>query len=184
VNALANAEVGTYLNEHCVCTFQKVGTFQIVNGQKQGGNVASYFCLGDGSVLHVVAGPVDAATLLREARWVVETRKLAIFESRNDAAAYRAFFRRAHADRLKAEYGVNVATPGSKTTRPGVGSATGVSTWGRSGSNGAGRALDKQGKVHMLLVQNPLPRIDQVYKYVFEQILNEKVSTLPVGKVG
>jgi hypothetical protein len=48
-----------------------VGTFRIVNGQKQGGNVASYFCTPDGRVLHLIAGPVDGDTLIREARWVV-----------------------------------------------------------------------------------------------------------------
>ena len=36
--------------------FQKVGTFRISNGQKQGGNVASYFCTPDGQVLHLLAG--------------------------------------------------------------------------------------------------------------------------------
>ena len=77
MNALANEKVGKYLNEYFVSSFQKVGTFQIVGGQKQGGNVASYFCAPDGRVLHVVAGPVDAATMLREAKWVVETTRKA-----------------------------------------------------------------------------------------------------------
>ncbi len=66
MNALANDEVGKYLAEHFVSSFQKVATFKIAGGQKQGGNVASYFCAPDGRVLHVVAGPVDAATMLRE----------------------------------------------------------------------------------------------------------------------
>ena len=65
MNALANEEVGKYFNENFVSSYQKVATFKIVDGQKQGGNVASYFCAPDGRVLHVVAGPVDAATLLR-----------------------------------------------------------------------------------------------------------------------
>ena len=79
MGALANAEVGKYLNANFVSSFQKVATFRIVaGGQKQGGNVASYFCAPDGRVLHVVAGPVDAGTLLREARWVVETTKKAM----------------------------------------------------------------------------------------------------------
>ena len=49
--------------------------WNIVGATKQGGNVASYFCAQDGRVLHVVAGPVNAQTLLREAKWVVETVK-------------------------------------------------------------------------------------------------------------
>ena len=67
MNALANPEVGKYLNEYFVSSFQKVATFNIVGNQKQGGNVASVLLRPDGRVLHVVAGPVDAATMLREA---------------------------------------------------------------------------------------------------------------------
>ncbi len=109
MNALANPEVGKYLNEYFVSSFQKVATFRIVaGGQKQGGNVASYFCAPDGRVLHVVAGPVDAATLLREAKWVVETTKKAMAQSKDDGAAFKAYFRRAHAQRLRQEHGLTV----------------------------------------------------------------------------
>jgi hypothetical protein len=109
VNALANPELGKYLNENFVSSFQKVATFRIVNGgQKQGGNVASYFCAADGRVLHVVAGPVDAATLLREAKWVVETSRKVLAESKGDGAAFKALFRKAHAERLRQEFGLVV----------------------------------------------------------------------------
>jgi len=108
VNALANSEVGKYLNEYFVASFQKVGTFKIVGAQKQGGNVASYFCAPDGRVLHVIAGPVDAATLLKEAKWVVETTKQAMAEAKDDGAKFKAIFRMAHAQRLKAEHGLTV----------------------------------------------------------------------------
>jgi hypothetical protein len=79
VSALASSEVGKYLNENFVSSFQKVATFRIVGQQKQGGNVASYFCAPDGRVLHVIAGPVDAATMLREAKWVVGTAQKAVW---------------------------------------------------------------------------------------------------------
>lgn len=108
MNALASPEVGKYLNEYFVASYQKVATFKIVDGQKQGGNVASYFCAPDGRVLHVVAGPVDAATLLREAKWVVETTKKAIEEANNDGARFKAYMRKAHAERLRAEHGLVV----------------------------------------------------------------------------
>jgi hypothetical protein len=109
VNALADERVGKYLNEYFVSSFQKVATFRIVgNGQKQGGNVASYFCAPDGRVLHVIAGPVDAGTMLREAQWVVETTKKAIAESKGDGALFKAAFRKAHADRLRQEHGLAV----------------------------------------------------------------------------
>ena len=60
---MTSEEVGDYVGKNFVASYQKVGTFRIVNGQKQGGNVASYFCLPDGTVLHAVAGPLDAKTL-------------------------------------------------------------------------------------------------------------------------
>jgi hypothetical protein len=108
VNALANKEVGKYLNENFVSSFQKVGTFKIVNKQKQGGNVAAYFCAPDGRVLHVVAGPVDAGTMLREAKWVVQTAEQAVREAKEDGAKFKAIVRKAHAQRLRAEYGLVV----------------------------------------------------------------------------
>jgi hypothetical protein len=109
VNALANPEVGKYLNEYFVSSFQKVATFRIVNGvQKQGGNVASYFCAPDGRVLHIIAGPVDAGTMLREAKWVVDSTKKAMAESKGDGATFKAYFRKAHAERLRNENGLVV----------------------------------------------------------------------------
>jgi hypothetical protein len=108
VNALANPEVCKYLNEYFVSSFQKVATFKIVGKQKQGGNVASYFCAPDGRVLHVVAGPVNSATLLKEAQWVVETTKKAMADAKNDGGRFKAYFRKAHAERLRNEHGLVV----------------------------------------------------------------------------
>jgi len=108
VNALANPEVGKYLNEYFVSSFQKVATFRIVGKQKQGGNVASYFCAPDGRVLHVIPGPVNAPTLLREAKWVVETTKKAMAEANGDGGKFKAYFRKAHAAKLRAENGLVV----------------------------------------------------------------------------
>jgi hypothetical protein len=84
VGALANAEVGKYINEHFVSSFQKVATFRIVGAAKQGGNVAAYFCAPDGRVLHVVAGPVNAATMLRESKWVVDTPSEAAAQAKKE----------------------------------------------------------------------------------------------------
>lgn len=108
MNALADPEVGQYLNEHFASSFQKVATFKIVNGQKQGGNVAAYFCAPDGRVVHVVAGPVDAATMLKEARWVVETTRRLMKDSAGDGGKFKALLRTAHADRLRREHGATV----------------------------------------------------------------------------
>jgi hypothetical protein len=106
VNALANPKVGEYVNKYFVSSFQKVATFRIVGKNKQGGNVATYFCAPDGRILHVVAGPVDADTMLREAKWVVETAEKAIDASKGDGAKFKVIMRTAHADRLRKEHGL------------------------------------------------------------------------------
>jgi hypothetical protein len=159
VNALANPDVGKYVSGSFIATYQKVGTFTLQGRQKQGGNVATYFCTPDGRVLHAIAGPVNAATFLREARWVVETNKLVRLEQPNDATPeFQSLVWKAHADRLRADYGVDLNDDAPR----------------------AGRNLGTQGQVHLLLAAAPLPRLEQVYRLVFEKVLGEKVSTAPV----
>jgi hypothetical protein len=108
VNALADPKVGRYLDKYFVSAFQKVGTFRIVGKQKQGGNVACYFCAPDGRVLHAIAGPVDAGTMLRESQWIVETAKKAIEDSKGDGGKFRIIMRTAHAEKLRKEHGLAV----------------------------------------------------------------------------
>jgi hypothetical protein len=110
VNALASPEVGKYADQFFVAAFQRVGTFQIVGPgkQKQGGNVATYFCAPDGRVLHAIAGPVDANTMLAESKWVVENVKKAMEVAKGDGAKFKAYFRKAHSDKLSTNYGLVV----------------------------------------------------------------------------
>ncbi|MBL8797810.1 MAG: hypothetical protein JNM56_28185 [Planctomycetia bacterium] len=194
MNALANEKVGDYLNDHFVSSFLKVGTFTIANGQKQGGNVATYFCLPDGSVLHAIAGPVNAETFLREARWAVETRKMATFEANGSPQKYRDLLRKAHAERLQSEAGLNARQVQIYAPRiPGATLATSplpqdaMNAYGRgkvhSTRDFAGhhhQGLGNQTQVHLIMANYPLVKVQEVYKYVFERILNERVSNLPV----
>lgn len=108
MNALAKPEVGEYLNKHFVSSFQKVATFRIVGDQKQGGNVAAYFCAPDGRVLHCVAGPVGAPQMLAEAKWVVETARETVDESKRTGTPFKTLLRRRHAERLRREHGLVV----------------------------------------------------------------------------
>jgi len=108
VGALANPEVGKFVNENFVSSYQKVATFKIVGGAKQGGNVATYFCAPDGRVLHSIAGPVDAATFLAEARWVVDTTRTAMKDADGNGGKFKAYFRKAHAQKLRDEFGLVV----------------------------------------------------------------------------
>ena len=154
MNALVNNEVGKYLNTYFVASYQKVGTFRIVDGKKQGGNVASYFCTPGGQVLHALAGPVSAAVMLREARWVIETHKLAILEGQDAPNRLNAFFSKAHADRLWQEYSIRV--------------------------DDCGQPPSRSAQVHLLLATAPNTSLGHIYRCVFENILQEKLSTNPV----
>ena len=152
---MSDEAVGAYINDHFFSSYQKVGTFTIVNGKKQGGNAATYFCLPDGTVLNAIAGPVGAKEFLQEARWVVETHKGALIDPDEDAAFY---FRRAHAERFRSHYA------GARTKLPALRPAN----------------LPLEGQVQWLLAMKSSPKVNQVYKIVYEDILGERVSNLPV----
>jgi hypothetical protein len=149
-----------------------VGTFRVAGGQKQGGNVAAYFCTPDGRVLHAVAGPVSATVLLREAQWVVETWKLGVLEHGPAGERLPDFFRAAHLDRFRLEHGA----------RPGWLRLTGGEPADLAAllRRAEFRGLGPQGQVHLLLAAAPLVRIERVYRVVFEDVLGERVSTAPV----
>ena len=176
MGALADGEVGRYISDHFESTYQKVGTFRVVDGVKQGGNVAAYFCLADGTVIHAVAGVVDAKRFLQEARWAVDTRKLAITQSGGDIGKYRGVMRKGHLERLTAEAGLTLppaTLPWITTAAPPVPQVAPIR---QPAAMRAGRA----GQVHILLSYYPLPKLEQLYPIVFEQVLGEKLSTLPV----
>ena len=124
-------------------------------------------------MLHVLAGPVDATTLLREARWVVETWKLALLEKKEDPLQLSAFFARAHADRLRREHGLTLSEDHQLRNASTVDLTNFL-------DQSANRRLSRQGRVHLLLACTSPLQIEQVYKLVFEKILGETVSTSPV----
>ena len=171
---MADKQVGEYFQTHFVSAFQKVGTFRVDNGEKQGGNVASYFCLADGRVLHAIPGPVDAATLLREARWVVETLNMARLKRQDNNYQLGLFFCKAHRERLQSELGMERT---SQINWYADRSAEGTASWLREPPL---TNLSQQGQVHAILVRESLIPIERVYRFIFEEILGEKISTEPV----
>lgn len=219
MNALADKKVGEYLDKYFVSSFQKVGTFRIVGKQKQGGNVACYFCAPDGRVLHAVAGPVNAATMLREAQWIVETAKKGIEESKGDGGKFKIFLRTAHAEKLRREHGLTVepitfdpptkqdpndaltyrdptGQPLAPVLRPAPIDGPDVTfrAMQENAKNAAGAAqvndrqgrawvLGNQGRVHVLMAAHSLASIERMYASIFEGILGERISTLPVEVV-
>jgi hypothetical protein len=171
--------VAEFVNEHFIATYLKVGTFQIVDGQKQGGNVASYFCLFEGSVVHAVAGPVDARAFLREARWALETRKAALTFATKlvtgeiDHGKYLSQFRKAHEERFLVENRASIAQLRRELAKHAGGQAP-LPELLRNSSRAA--------QIHWLLATNPLPAIEDVYPIVWERVLNERLSGLPVAQ--
>ena len=154
--------------------YQRIAAFQKIGQIKIGGNVASYFCTPQGEVLHIVAGPVGAHAILHEARWANDTYQQAQLENQLTGAQLRIFFRKAHLQRLQNEHRVQV--PADRL--PEEANLTAKTVGELFDQNWQ---LNGAGKVHLLLAVAPLARIDQVYQGVFEKILNEKVSTLPVA---
>ena len=141
-----------------------MGTFQIVSGQKRGGNVATYFCTADGRVLHAIAGPVDAKTLLAEAKWALDLHEKAKKTDNLTDENFAKFVREAHADWLKGEgLGQEELTPGRRVLSA------------RSPLLVA---------VHRLLADHALNDIEKVYGKVWEGILKEKLSNDPVSIQG
>jgi hypothetical protein len=172
VSALADAEVGSYLNDHFVSSFQKVGTFRVNGAEKQGGNVASYFCTPEGQILHLVAGPVDASTLLREARWVVETWKMSKLASRDDPALLQTTWSKAHAERLRYEH--------ARVIAPGLLVSAGVTEADMAALLASTQSLPAAARVHLLLTNYPMVKLERVFPSIFEKVLGETVSTRPV----
>ncbi|HJZ92745.1 MAG TPA: hypothetical protein VKE40_17865 [Gemmataceae bacterium] len=195
MNALANDQVGDFVNQHFVASYKKVGTFQKAGTAKQGGNVATYICLPDETVLHVIPGPVNADAFLREARWAVDVYESAVMESNGSRQALRNYIRTAHALRYETEH-----------MRPGQFDRPGRS--GRSADVSAKEVRSRQvrammapqsavelndrmprsqpngvsllGQGHWLMWSDPLPKLGTVYKTVWTQILREPLTDIPV----
>ncbi len=179
MNALASSKVAEYLQDRFIATYLKVGTFQIIGDRKVGGNVASYFCLPDGSVVHAVTGPANAATFLSEARWAWEVRKSAQTLSTDavsgdvDKTRLQNEVKKAHRERYLA------------ATNPGLLRKRGpnVSAGLLDGAlpQQLPRHVNQQAQVSWLLATSPLGRIDEIYPAVWEEILRERLSSLPVA---
>jgi hypothetical protein len=191
VNALASPEVGKLVSKYFVASFQRVGTFRINNGQKQGGNVATYFCAPDGRVLHAIAGPVKADAFLDEAIWIVRTTKEAVAASK-DGTRFKELLRKAHAERLEEKYGVHV-TPvfGDEVLQDLTTASAYRDAEGRrlapvlplppvENREAAGRSLSNAARVHLLLAAHATMKLENLYGAVFQGILGEKVTTKPV----
>ena len=192
MKALANVEVGKLMNKHFVSSFQRVGSFRITGNQKQGGNVAAYFCPSDGRVLHAIAGPVDSKAFLEEANWVIEKTKEAIANNKGDGTRFKQLMRKYHAERLQEKYGIRVTAVLKDETLQDL--ATAVAYRDAEGRRLAPvlplppienpgevkKATPNGAKVDRLLTAHAGMKIENLYGAIFEGILGEKVTTKPV----
>ncbi|MFN0021487.1 MAG: hypothetical protein ACKVP0_24820 [Pirellulaceae bacterium] len=153
---------------------QQVGDFIAtnVNGTivKQGGNVASYFCTPEGRVIHVVIGPVGAEELLKEANWALAAWDKA--KKKSGLGLQQRELSLAH----QGELGELPQSVQANRGGPANGRNNVVATmWGN-----LSRLVGTQPqKVHQLLTEKPLAPLEDIYTYVFEQILGERVSSTP-----
>ncbi len=69
--------------------------------QKNGGNVASYFCTPDARVIHAVGKPVSANRLLTEARWAVDTYNGVVKRAPKKRVSQARLLQRAHLAALR-----------------------------------------------------------------------------------
>jgi hypothetical protein len=170
VNALGNLQVANDLNENFTSTYMKVGAFKIVNGQKVGGNVASYFCLPDGTVIHAIAGQVDAQKFRIESRWALDLRKSAQTHAANlatgkvDGEKFARYLANAHNKRYHTEHR---DFGGDQNSIPKKMPLVATQT----------------AKTHWLLASRPGARLQTIYPILWRDILNEQLSDLPVDKL-
>jgi hypothetical protein len=86
----------------------------------------------------------------------------------------QACFSTAHRERLQEELDPEVF---AKVRWSGDRSAKGTAKWL---TQPAFANLGRRGLMHAILAREPLIPIEQIYRFVFEQILDEKVTTTPV----
>ncbi len=127
--------------------------------QKNGGNVASYFCTPAGRVIHAVVGPVNADELFEEAQWAIDTFAAIADQPLRDQVQYVAV---AH----QAALGRAVVAPN-----------WGKSNWSRPVAvRDSPRRGGSSQQIHELLAEQPLATVVNVYQEIFEHILGQRIS--------
>jgi hypothetical protein len=118
-----------------------------------------------------VIGPLTAEKFLKEAHWVVETWKTAQRETNDFRSVLRAFYRGAHLDRLREEYGLDLHRSLAQVRPP----LYGISTVSPALLIQKGKmdTLEPQARIHLLLAATPLPNLWTFSELVRSQVLNE-----------
>ena len=150
--------------QNFVASHQQVGDFKAVKVrgrvQKNGGNVAGYFCTPQGRVIHATAGPVSADALLDAAHFALD-----LFDQlqEHDLHTWDQIAARAHQQQAS-----DMGVPVPRQMHPAP-----HADWNAAWKN---RALSNEQRVHMLLAERPLAPLSNVYREVFKGILGEDIS--------
>jgi len=177
---------------------------------RAGGNIAIYFCTPDLDVVHAVAGPVGKDSLLSSAKWAVEAYRKALEQSKGDREALVTALRLAHETEApqKRRCGLEVLrtveappqpTPDKeKSDRP---APPGIAVYrcvpaedtaAKAEVTPAIQRVEPQVRrraallvgggrnLHGFLAQQGLPKLDEVYRHVFEGVLGQQVTDAPV----
>jgi hypothetical protein len=96
---------------------------------------------------------------------------------------YAAYFRSAHTERFQAESGGNVGTVvdprTGKIISRGIGRVPAMQLAARLPAQRPAQ-LSKQAQVDWLLATRTAPKLNDIYRIVYQDILGERVSNLPV----
>ncbi len=188
---LAKPEVGDFLSKHFVAAFDRVGTFRVNVGgdgtaaNKNGGNVAAFFCTPSGKVIHAVAGPRTAEAFLAEAKWTTMVYREALSDPRtgrrlvasDQVPRMAVAIRHAHAAAAELIAHPTTPAPGRELVLHEPAADPNLAGLERQG-------LERRRKVHTLLKDIALEPVAQVGPKVYHDILGEELSTKPVELTG
>jgi hypothetical protein len=189
--ALAKPEVGDFLTKNFVSVHDKVGTFQVSSSSdgktanRNGGNVAAFFCTPSGYVIHAAAGPRTGEAFLAEAKWAVAVYSQILSDRTLGAAQARAenipritaALRHAHSSAHDLLNKPDQTAPGRELVIHEPPSDPNL-----KGLDNAGRNQRKQ--VHKLLKTRAFEPLATIGPKVYTDILGEKVTTQDVQLTG
>lgn len=189
--ALAKPEVGDFLTKNFVSVHDKVGTFQVNSSSdgktanRNGGNVAAFFCTPSGYVIHAAAGPRTAEAFLAEAKWAVAVYSQILSDRSLGAAQARAeqiprvtaALRQAHSSAHDLLNKPDQTVPGRELVIHEPPSDPKL-----KGLDDAGRNQRKQ--VHKLFKTRAFEPLAMIGPKVYTDILGEKVTNQDVQLTG
>ncbi len=188
-----------YVSKHFAAAYQQAGDFTVVNVngklQKNGGNVASYFCTPDGRVIHAVGGPVSPQKLLAEAQWTVSTYEQVLAAAPDDRQRQAMIVQEAHLSELhasRADFEREIQQQFVRAREEYANKLKERAKQGRAWSRGYDRDHDliapelmarrwtaerfSGDKAHQILAAEPLAPLVQVEERLFEKLTGEQFA--------